>query len=100
MVDIVIARSQERPEAGLCGSWWRCWMLLLCCLAQVLLHGLLGVLLYWLLRHRAEPSQLIPFSWLGQTENPRRMENLHSLTMVAGTVYCTGQGEHRPHATH
>ena len=94
IVFLLIFRSPEagQAQAGLCGKWWRCWLLLLCSLAQALLHGLLGVLLYWLLRHRAESPQLIPFSWLGGSQSPRRIENLHSLTMVAGSVYCTGQG--------
>ena len=67
-------------------------MTLMCLAAQILLHGLLGVLLYWILKYRSE-DLLIPFVWIGTSENIRLIENLHSLLMICGTVYCTGQGE-------
>ena len=58
-------------------------------MAQLLLHGLLGVLLYWLVEFRWDGSGL-PFDWVG---GDVRLEwNLHPLLMVVGAVYCTGQG--------
>ena len=69
-------------------------MTLMCLAAQILLHGLLGVLLYWILKYRSE-DLLIPFVWIGASDNIRLIENLHSLLMISGTVYCTGQGEQR-----
>ena len=47
-----------------------------------------------LLKYRSE-DLLIPFVWIGASDNIRLIENLHSLLMISGTVYCTGQGEQR-----
>lgn len=65
----------------------------LCFIAQILLHGLLGVLLYWILKYRSNDS-LIPFVWVGSmSDNQLFLENLHSLLTICGTIYCTGQGK-------
>ena len=61
----------------------------LCLLAQLLLHALLAVLLYWLVMFRWDGSEL-PFSWEG---GDLRLDwSLHPLLMVVGAVYCVGQG--------
>ena len=63
------------------------------CVLQTLLHGLLGVLLYWLLRYRAQ-QLLVPFVWLGPGSGASSLllENTHALLTLTGTIYCTGQG--------
>ena len=62
-------------------------------LLQTLLHGLLGVLLYWLLRYRAQ-QLLVPFVLLGPGSGASSLllENTHALLTLTGTIYCTGQG--------
>ena len=51
------------------------------------------MLLYWLLRYRAQ-QLLVPFVLLGPGSGASSLllENTHALLTLTGTIYCTGQG--------
>ena len=70
----------------------RCCFGLLTLLAQILLHGVLALTLFWIIQYRWDGEGL-PFAWWG-TENVdlEKLWNLHPVLMVTGFIYCMGQG--------
>merc|ERR1712241_344400 len=57
-------------------------------LAQILLHGALGLVLYWVFMfHRAE-GETWPFSW---KEDAKKEFWMHPVLMIAGFIYFMGQ---------
>ena len=57
--------------------------------AQILLHGALGLVLYWVFMFHRKPGQTWPFAW---KDDPAAEFNLHPVLMIAGFIYCMGQG--------
>ena len=90
VINDVCVHCFVRAEEPASPSPGGCWLNMICLLAQLLLHALLAVLLYWLLYYRWDGPGLVPFHWLG---GDVRLEwSLHPLMMVLGSVYCVGQG--------
>jgi len=59
--------------------------------AEVLLHGLIALILYWVVQFRWDGKEL-PFAWrgTGRTELEKQW-NLHPVLMLTGFIYCMGQ---------
>jgi hypothetical protein len=75
------------PSMGY-GNW--CIFGLLLGLAQLLLHGALGLVLFWVVYYRGG------FGW---RETPQLEFNYHPVLMIAGFIYLVGNGElsiHQP----
>ena len=66
-----------------------------CCLvfmvgvAQILLHGLVGLVLYWVIKFHTREGETWPFAW---REDPSQEFNLHPVLMIIGFIYFMGQG--------
>jgi len=59
---------------------------------QVLLHGLLTLILYWIIQFRWNDGQGLPFAWRGTGRlDLEKQWNLHPVLMVTGFIYCMGQ---------
>jgi len=70
------------------GGGARCCFGFLMTLAQILLHGALGLVLYWVFMfHRAE-GETWPFSW---KEDAKKEFWMHPVLMIAGFIYFMGQ---------
>ena len=81
--------SEDKKMTG--GS--RCCLGLLAFLAQILLHGILALTLFWVIQYRHGTEEGFPFSWRGDTEDAlEKLWNLHPVLMVFGFIYCIGQG--------
>jgi len=58
---------------------------------QVLLHGLVTLVLYWVVQFRWD-GQGLPFSWQGPGRGDLEKQwNLHPVLMLTGFIYCMGQ---------
>lgn len=68
----------------------KCCFSFLMLITQILLHGVVGLVLYWVwMFHKGDdPNSWHPFAW---RENPRKEFNLHPVLMIIGFVYCMGQ---------
>lgn len=77
----------------------RCCFGLLTLVAQVLLHGVLALTLYWVIQYRWPKDESgqqtgLPFAWRHKDSLPEDRDkqwNLHPVLMVAGLIYCSGQ---------
>ena len=71
----------------------RCCFGLLFLTTQVLLHGLITLILYWVIQFRWKDGQGLPFAWRGTGRGALEKQwNLHPVLMVTGFIYCMGQG--------
>merc|ERR1719412_1637181 len=68
----------------------KCCFTFLMLITQILLHGVVGLVLYWVwMFHKGDdPNDWHPFAW---RENPRLEWNMHPVLMIVGFVYCMGQ---------
>merc|ERR1712241_1069988 len=68
----------------------KCCFTILMLITQILLHGVVGLVLYWVwMFHKGDdPSAWHPFAWRG---DPRKEFNLHPVLMIVGFVYCMGR---------
>ena len=66
----------------------RCWFGLLVLVAQILLNGVMGLILYWVIQYHSKDGK--PFAW---KSDPKLEFNLHPVLMVAGFIYFMGQCE-------
>ena len=70
----------------------RCCLGFLAFFAQILLHGVVALTLYWVLQYRWDGEGL-PFAWQrAEKGDPEKLWNLHPVLMVIGFIYCMGQG--------
>ena len=70
----------------------RCCFYIFIILAEILLHGVVALCLYWIVQYRWDGEGL-PFSWPGTEEaDLEKLWNLHPVLMVTGLIYCLGQG--------
>jgi len=59
--------------------------------AQVLLHGVLALTLYWIIQYRSKKDSegnIQPFAW---REDPQLEWNMHPVLMIAGFIYFMGE---------
>jgi len=69
----------------------RCCFGVLFMTTQVLLHGLVTLILYWVVQFRWD-GQGLPFSWRGPGRGDLEKQwNLHPVLMLTGFIYCMGQ---------
>ena len=57
-------------------------------IAQILLNGVMGLCLYWVIMYRGNDEGKI-FAW---RNDPKLEFNLHPILMTAGFIYFMGQG--------
>lgn len=57
-------------------------------IAQILLHGVVGLVLFWVIQYHSKPEKAWPFSW---KTDPDLEFNLHPFLMIMGFIYFTGQ---------
>lgn len=80
-------RSEDEEISGPA----RCCFGFLFMTTQVLLHGLVTLVFYWVVQFRWD-GQGIPFAWRGPTRGDLEKQwNLHPVLMLLGLVYCMGQ---------
>lgn len=80
-------RSEDEEMSGAA----RCCFGFLFMTTQVLLHGLVTLVLYWVVQFRWD-GQGIPFAWRGPTRvDLEKQWNLHPVLMMMGLIYCMGQ---------
>ena len=61
--------------------------------AQILLHGVITLILFWICAYRWDQEYPTPFIWQGQTNQELEMTwNLHPFLMTTGLIYFLGQG--------
>ena len=83
----------RRTEDDQMSSGARCCFGLLFLTTQVLLHGLITLILYWVIQFRWKDGQGLPFAWRGTGRVALEKQwNLHPVLMVTGFIYCMGQG--------
>jgi len=81
-------RRHRKVDDEEMGGGARCCFGFLMTLAQILLHGALGLVLYWVFMfHRAE-GETWPFSW---KEDAKKEFWMHPVLMIAGFIYFMGQ---------
>jgi len=69
----------------------RCCFGMLMLVAQVLLHGVMALTLYWIIQYHSktyDDGSLRPFAW---REDPDLEWNMHPVLMVAGFIYFMGE---------
>jgi len=66
----------------------RCCFGFLVFIAQILLHGVLGLVFFWIVQYHSKPNSPWPFSW---KEDPDLEWNLHPVLMITGFIYFMGQ---------
>jgi len=89
---------QRKAEPEAMSSTARCCFGLLTLVAQILLHGVLALTLYWVIQYRWQDKQGLPFAWKTLEGSPAEREvarekqwNLHPVLMITGLIYCSGQ---------
>jgi len=83
------SESMENNQKMSGGS--RCCLGFLAFFAQILLHGLIALTLYWVLQYRWD-GEGVPFAWRKNDKtDPEKLWNLHPVLMVTGFIYCMGQ---------
>ena len=64
--------------------------------SQILLHGVIALILYWVVQFRWKDGEGLPFSWRGGGQlDLEKQWNLHPVLMLTGLIYCMGQGKLR-----
>jgi len=70
----------------------RCCFSLLFTACQVLLHGVVVLILYWVIQFRWKDGTGLPFSWSDSSQvELEKQWNLHPFLMLTGFIYCMGQ---------
>ena len=88
----IYCRHRRSQDDGMSGGTGCCFGLLFL-IAQVLLHGVIILTLYWVINFRWKDDQGFPFAWSGTGAVDREKQwNLHPVLMVTGFIYCMGQG--------
>ena len=69
----------------------RCCFGFLVAMAQILLHGVVGLVLFWVFKYHSDDNEdnPWPFSW---RTNYKLEFNLHPVLMILGFIYFMGQG--------
>merc|ERR1712156_699206 len=57
-------------------------------IAQILLHGVVGLVLFWVIQYHSKADKPWPFSW---KVDPELEFNLHPFLMIMGFIYFMGQ---------
>ena len=73
----------------------RCCFGVMALLVQIFLHGELALTLYWIVQYRWNGLGF-PFSFMGSEQGEGALDkewNLHPVMMIAGFIYCMGQGK-------
>jgi hypothetical protein len=60
------------------------------------LHGVVGLVLFWVVRFHTTDGASFPFAW---KEDPTKEFNLHPVLMIVGLIYFMGQGLTSPHSS-
>jgi len=82
----------RKPETEEMSGGARCCFGLLTLVAQVLLHGVVALTLYWVIQYRWQDKKGFPFAWRGSEPADREKQwNLHPVLMITGLIYCAGQ---------
>jgi hypothetical protein len=81
-------RHRKNDEDEMSGGA-RCCFGFLVFIAQILLHGVLGLVLFWVINFHSKEGKPWPFSW---RDDPELEFNLHPVLMIAGFIYFMGQG--------
>jgi len=82
----------RKPETEEMSGGARCCFGLLTLVAQVLLHGVVALTLYWVIQYRWQDKKGFPFAWRGSEPGDREKQwNLHPVLMITGLIYCAGQ---------
>jgi len=85
-------QRHRKPETEEMSGGARCCFGLLTLVAQVLLHGVVALTLYWVIQYRWQDKQGFPFAWRGLEPGDREKQwNLHPVLMITGLIYCAGQ---------
>jgi len=81
-----------RTEDDQMSGGTRCCFGLVSITAQVLLHGVVTLTLYWIIQFRWKDGKGLPFAWRGTERGDLEKQwNLHPVLMVTGFIYCMGQ---------
>merc|ERR1712203_376072 len=79
-------KSEDDEMSG--GS--RCCFGFMVFIAQILLHGVVGLVLFWVIQYQGK-EKAWPFSW---KTDPDLEFNLHPFLMIMGFIYFMGQGNY------
>ena len=79
-------KSEDDEMSG--GS--RCCFGFMVFIAQILLHGVVGLVLFWVIQYHGK-DKAWPFSW---KTDPDLEFNLHPFLMIMGFIYFMGQGNY------
>ena len=66
----------------------RCCFGFLVFIAQILLNGVVGLVLFWVIQYHSKADKPWPFSW---KVDPDLEFNLHPFLMIMGFIYFMGQ---------
>jgi len=89
---VALHNMHRKPEVESMGGGARCCFGLLTLVAQILLHGVLALTLYWVIQYRWQDQEGLPFAWRGSGPSDREKQwNLHPVLMILGMIYCSGQ---------
>jgi len=80
-----VVRHRKSDDEEMSGGA-RCCFGFLTFLAQILLHGVVGLVLYWVIAYHHKDN--VPFSWRTGTDTDW---NLHPVLMILGFIYFMGQ---------
>ena len=87
LVHYSLCRHRKSDDEEMSGGA-RCCFGFLTFLAQILLHGVVGLVLYWVIAYHHKDN--VPFSWRTGTDTDW---NLHPVLMILGFIYFMGQGK-------
>lgn len=83
----VVVRHREKNDDEMSGGA-RCCFGFMVFIAQILLHGVVGLVLFWVIQYHSKPGKTWPFSW---KVDPELEFNLHPFLMIMGFIYFMGQ---------
>jgi len=86
--DALVTRHRKSEDDEMTGGA-RCCFGFLVLIAQILLHGVLGLVWFWIVHyHSDEKATWGAFAW---RDNPELEFNLHPVLMITGFIYFSGQ---------
>jgi len=83
----VVVRHREKNDDEMSGGS-RCCFGFMVFIAQILLHGVVGLVLFWIIQYHSKQREPWPFSWKA---DPDLEFNLHPFLMIMGFIYFMGQ---------